>query len=130
MQLHRLEVSPRDTKRGGVLCVFEDRFAIELAWERGAPVTDTLTAAKDLAARFVDRLIQTGQGARVSSLNLPSVVAAMQRHIADWSEARRAALYAEPVASASQIAAERGQTAGSEAQIPGAGVQGGEPRLH
>jgi hypothetical protein len=107
-----------------VLCVFEDRFAVEMAWNRSAPVVDTLAAAKDLAARFVDQLIQSGQGARVAHLNLPSVVAAMQRHIRDWSDKRKAALYAEPVASASEIAAERGQTAGSEAQ-----GTGGEPRL-
>jgi hypothetical protein len=120
--LHRLE-SATDTKYGGVLCVFEDRHAIELTWERGAPVVDTLTAAKDLAARFVDRLIQSGQGDRVSRLNLPSVVAAMQRHIADWSDKRRAALYAEPVASGAQIAAER-------SQLPGVEGEGGEARLH
>jgi len=136
MELHRLENPGGDTTQGGVLCVFADRSAIELGWKRDAPVTDTLRAAKDLAARLIERLLAENRGALVDSLNVPSVVAALQRHVMDWNEARRAALYAQPGPSAADLATERHALGlpdpWREAQRADSGhpAPGGEPPLH
>lgn len=116
MQITRLDSPLGNTKHGGVLCVFEDKRAYRLEWDRGAPVIDTLQAAKELAAHLVQRLIEEDQRARLSSLNLPSVVAAFQRCIREWSDARRTALYAEVQ-----------DVGGANSDPQGTG---GEPRFH
>lgn len=93
-QLRRLD-SPTDPLIGGVLLTTPSGHTLAAHWRQSAPVQDSLALAKDLAARFLSHLIERHNGADVSDVNWPSVVAACQRHVSDWSDVRRAALYAE-----------------------------------
>lgn len=125
MQIVRLDSPVGNALHGGVLCVFEDKRAYRLEWERSAPVIDTLQGAKDLTARLVDQLIREDQRQRLHSLNLPSVVAAMQRCINEWNEARRAALYGEvQLAGTVGVANSEGQGTGGRAPFA---VRGSPP---
>ena len=137
MQLHRLESPDGNSEWGGVLIVFDDRSAIELTWRQAAPVIDTLQGAKALAARAIDQLLRTGRGALVNSINAPSMVAALQRHLMDWNETRRAALYAAPLPGAADLQREArelgvqlGANGAAQRADYGLGGVGEDTRLH
>lgn len=95
-EIHRLECANR-TDVGGVLIVFDSKSAVELSWTRNAPVLDTLQGAKDLAAQTIDKLMQQGASDYVERTNWTSVTAAYKKHLDDWNEKRKAALYALPI---------------------------------
>ena len=95
-RIYRLE-SPESLKVAGIAIAFDDdKPAVLCQWRSGAPLNpaDVLATAKDLAARALNHLMVSGRDAEANSTNWPSVVAAVQRHVQDWSDKLKASLYA------------------------------------
>lgn len=79
LKLRRLEAD--DKTVGGVLFEFPSGTLKQVAWRHAGRITDTLEMAKKMVVQLVAQL----EPRDIDSLNIPSCVAATQRHIQDWN---------------------------------------------
>ncbi len=87
--------SPADPRIGGVLFKFPSGKQKTLQWEWPLPVLDTLAVSKHLAARLLDDLMRDNALDDIGRTNWPSMTAAIQRVVKDWSEKLRVSLVAK-----------------------------------
>jgi len=128
-------IEASDSRVGGAHLTTPSGIEIAALWREPGLIGDTLATAKACAAQLLDKLQRDYAGRDVDRINWPSVVAAIQALVQQWNDARRAALYAAPLAGASrsQISGD-GAAGGSEGQMgPGSSTGptgGGERPLH
>lgn len=85
-----------DPETAGFIVEFPSGVRKQIAWKSKAPIMPTLEAAKEYAARLIEaRSSEPGGLDDVERTNWTSVVAAVQRIIADWNDRTRGRLYAE-----------------------------------
>jgi hypothetical protein len=58
-------------------------------WELDEPIKDTLTAAKEYVSVLIQERLNAGCADDVERTNVPSLIAAVQKHIGDWSDKLR-----------------------------------------
>lgn len=92
--IRRLE-STDDPRFGGVHLHTPSGIQIAAIWRTPGLIGDTLASAKAAAAQLMDKLVREHEGKDIDRINWPSVVAAIQKHMQDWNELRRAQLYAD-----------------------------------
>ena len=88
LKLYRL-VSD-DATIGGIAFEFPSGTCKKGVWKHAGRVTDTLELAKDIVKGVIAQLHEAGQGRDIESMNVPSCVAACQKHIQDWNDAHTA----------------------------------------
>lgn len=93
--LVRLE-SPNDKLVGGLAITYPSGVCKSGVWRSEAPIQDTMQAAKDYAARFLQNCLDERRIDDAERTNWASVTAAIQRIVNDWNDVRRAQLYAQP----------------------------------
>ncbi len=64
------------------------------AWRSGAPIPDTLEAAKKYAAQLVQHMLEHELRDDLNRTNIPSLVASIQRILVDWNDELRRTLHA------------------------------------
>lgn len=87
-ELYRLE-SPTDPHIGGALVRFPSERALTVAWRHDRAI-DAHATAKRAAAELLERLLAQGATDDANRTNWPSLVAALQRIVRDWDQARPA----------------------------------------
>jgi hypothetical protein len=90
-EIHRLDSS--DPRVGGILITFPSGAAKHIRWQTEAPITPELEAAKDYSASFIAHLLENNLKADLDNTNWVSVVACLQKHIADFNVGLRAHLH-------------------------------------
>ncbi len=84
-----------DPETAGFIVEFPSGTRKSIAWKSQAPITPTLDAAKEYAAKLLAaRSSEPGGMDDVNRTNWASVTAAVQRIISDWNDKTRARLYA------------------------------------
>lgn len=91
--LIRLE-NPNDPLVGGFAITYPSGCSKAMYWRSEAPITETLTAAKEYAARTLQNCLDERRIDDAERTNWASVTAAIQRIVSDWSDIRRRQLYA------------------------------------
>lgn len=85
-----------DPETAGFVVEFPSGTRKSIAWKSQAPITPTLDAAKEYAAKLLAaRSSEPGGMDDVNRTNWASVTAAVQRIISDWNDKTRARLYAK-----------------------------------
>lgn len=90
-EIHRLDSS--DPRVGGILITFPSGAAKHIRWQTEAPINPELEAAKHYSASFIAHLLENNLKADLDSTNWVSVVACLQKHIADFNAGLRAHLH-------------------------------------
>lgn len=93
-KLWPLEV-PNDPTVGGFAVLFPSGACKAVVWHSQAPIPDSLDAAKSYVTQLVDACLKLGLIDDLERTNMPSLTAAAQRLIDDWSERTKLRLYAE-----------------------------------
>ncbi len=94
-RIYRLE-DPDSLNSAGICIAFDDdKPAVRLQWRSGAPLNpaDVLATAKECAAQALAHLLAQDRSTEAEFTNWTSVVAAVQRHVQDWSDKLKADLY-------------------------------------
>ena len=81
-ELHRME-HPTNPKSGGVLFSFRSDLQKIASFTDLREDTDVVALAKDMAARVLQALLDSGEVKEAESVNWVSVVAGVSRHVAD-----------------------------------------------
>lgn len=92
-QIYPLE-APESTRHGGFLVIFPSGLRKTVQWRREGPVIDSLGVAKHLAAKLLGDLMNESRSDEANFTNWTSMTAAIQKIVKDWSEKRKADLYA------------------------------------
>jgi hypothetical protein len=90
-EIYRLETD--HPTHGGILITFPSGAAKHIRWQTEAPITPELEAAKTYSASFIAHLLENNLKADLDATNWVSVVACLQKHIADFNEGLRAHLH-------------------------------------
>lgn len=90
--IHRLEGNSPEI--GGILVTWGNNRRLSASWAGVDPSVDTLELAKKAAASLLQRLMDEGDDAAIRETNWPSLVAGIQRHVADWAGLLRQAIRA------------------------------------
>ena len=93
-KLWRAQAHDDDPSIGGVIVQWPSGHTSSAAWRSGAPIPDTLAAAKEYATALVQQALDQRRIDDVERTNTPSLVAAIQKHISDWNDQLKAAIYA------------------------------------
>ncbi len=93
-KLWRAESAINDPRIGGFVVEFPSGARKVCAWRSGAPIPDTLEAAKQYAATLVQHMLEHELRDDLNRTNIPSLVASIQRIISDWNDELRRTLHA------------------------------------
>lgn len=80
---------------GGILVTWGNNRRLAASWASVDPSVDTLELAKKAAATLLQRLIDEGDEVAIRETNWPSLVAGIQKHVADWAGLLRQAVLAK-----------------------------------
>lgn len=86
MSLKLYRLASDDATIGGVAFEFPSGKCKKATWQHAGRVTDTLELAKDLVKGVIAQLHEEGASRDIESMNVPSCVAACQKHIKDWND--------------------------------------------
>lgn len=90
--IHRLEGNAPEM--GGILVTWGNNRRLAASWAGVDPSVDTLELAKKATASLLQRLMDEGDQASIAETNWPSLVAGIQKHVADWAGLLRQAIRA------------------------------------
>lgn len=90
--LIRLEAD--DPTIGGLAITYPSGACKSASWKSEAPITDPLAMSKQLAAKLLEDCLRERRIDDAERTNWPSVTAAAQRIVMEFSELRRRRLYA------------------------------------
>lgn len=90
--IHRLEGNAPEV--GGILVTWGNNRRLTASWSSLTYSVDTLELAKKAAASLLQRLMDEGDEAAIRETNWPSLVAGIQKHVADWAGLLRQAVRA------------------------------------
>jgi len=93
-RLWRAQAHDSDPTIGGVIVQWPSGHTSAASWRSGAPIADTFAAAKEYATALVQQALEQQRVDDVERTNIPSLVAAIQKHVADWNETLKAVVYA------------------------------------
>ena len=94
-KLWRAESANNDPRVGGFVVEFPSGARKVVAWTWGAPIPDTLEAAKEYAKQLVQHMLERGLTDDLNRTNIPSLVASIQRILMDWNDELRKHLHAD-----------------------------------
>lgn len=75
-----------EAEQGGVFLFFPSGATKVIGWRQVQPITPTLDAAKQYAAKVIEALQRDGLHSDIDRTNWVSVTAAIQRIIMDWND--------------------------------------------
>ena len=96
-KLYPAESANGQTDVGGFVVEFPSGTRKSVAWRSGAPIPDTLAAAKQYVIQLTQTMLDERRIDDLERTNMPSLVAAVQRIIQDWNDKTRTRLYAAPI---------------------------------
>lgn len=85
-KVHVIRAEGANVEQGGFYLFLASGRTIVVGWNQPKPIQPTLDAAKQYAAKAIERLQQTGGEADIRDTNWTSVTAAIQRCILDWND--------------------------------------------